>query len=842
MPKITQDNIQSINNSASLMHFLRERMDLPIPEKAALEQIALPLPLPFLGFKEFIAEQIIDCQDFKGLSQDILGERRPFLIRFRRKSNYPEILRDVAESLYQKATNPANLLFICAAENFQPFAFAYFNNSESGDWQAAVLTILAWTQNDTRIHTNSEHELPVSFFSDKSSAELDDFRDDATEVEKEDDFGDENVIPDEPEDNIEASPSEDQGRVSSEIIVKRTSSDGLLAKLQNTGAPLSRYGNIYSGILTGYNDAFVIDEFKRQQLIGENSASSELIKSILIRGQKWKAGSAYLIWIPSSKNKHWPWSEARNETEAKWIFEEVYPAISKHLKRYENNLKSRNHQGQFYWEFTASNLYFMPKQSKIIYQRRTSSMQAAYDTSEALPLFEGRFIPTKDLSLLAILNSTLFNWYVQTYKVFELNNRPSDFKNAFMKNVPIAERTEAQKVEISQLVQQILAAPDSLAVPDFEKKIDALVYELYGLTDAEIGLITEHEQLPLKPQDRTTSLVTPTNAQQATPARSQTQTKVDRLLAVLENTEPQLAVSPLNLTEDDKPANQSITPISSDALLAKLQNTGVPLEQHWNIYTGITPGRVKAFVIDKSKGLQMISGDARNSELIKPLARVPKASRWKPEPAHLIWISSSQYKWWPWSDMENESEAERIFEDTYPLISQHLINYRDILKNHTSKHKGKFYWELALREPRRKNYPAFYQPKIIYPIHSNSMRAFYDSSESFILGSSYCIPTDDLSLLAILNSTLFDWYAQTKCKAPGTGNSLILTMGNMESAPIAPRTAEQKAELSQLVQQILDTPNSPAVPALEEEINMLVYDLYELNASEIALIEEESNQ
>ena len=172
MSKIAQDDIRDINNSISLMHFLEEKLSLPIPGEATLEQLALPLPLPFLGLNDESTEQIIDCQDFRGLSQEVLGERRPFLIRFRRESLYPEILREVAESLHQKSTNPADLFFICANERFQPFAFAYFNNSTTADWRTAVLNILAWTQGNTHIHTSYEHRLSGNFFPDKSSVEL----------------------------------------------------------------------------------------------------------------------------------------------------------------------------------------------------------------------------------------------------------------------------------------------------------------------------------------------------------------------------------------------------------------------------------------------------------------------------------------------------------------------------------------------------------------------------------------------------------------------------------------------------------------------------------------------
>ena len=64
----------------------------------------------------------------------------------------------------------------------------------------------------------------------------------------------------------------------------------------------------------------------------------------------------------------------------------------------------------------------------------------------------------------------------------------------------------------------------------------------------------------------------------------------------------------------------------------------------------------------------------------------------------------------------------------------------------------------------------------------------------------------------------------------------------MKDAPIAPRTEEQKAVLSDLVQQILNDPDSPEVPDIEREIDQLVYELYDLTPAEIALIEEETNE
>lgn len=753
MSRIKRDDIQRIGDAETLLHFLDEKLNLPISEGVTLEQIALPLPLPFLGLDAFIIQQIIDCQDFSGLPKEDLGDRRPFLIRFRREHDYSRILRAVARGLHQKNTNPSDLLFICANEEFQPFAFAYFNDSTSTDWDNALLTVLVWTQDNTLIHTGATHELPAGFFPSKPI-----------------------VRP-----------------------VPSVSPEALLAKLKNTGVPLSRYGNIYSGILTGHNDAFVIDEPKRQQLITNDVSSRELIEPLLLPDQKWKAKLMYLICIPSSRDKLWPWSEAKNEVEAKRIFRESYSAISAHLDRYEDKLRARSHQGKFYWEFTPSNLYSISKRSKIFYPSTGTSLRATYDTLGVFPLFPGRFILTDDLSLLAILNSALLNWYVQIYRTSGLISR-SGFKNTFMGNVPIAGRTEEQKENLSQLVQQILTAPDSLSVPDFERKIDELVYQLYGLTDAEIAFINEHRQSS-------------------------------------QNTEPQQTISTSNPIPDRKTTDRSVVPVSPQTLLTKLKNIGTPLGQHYKINTGITPGRVEAFVIDEAERRRMISVDSRNSELIVPLARVSKANKWKSELTYLIWISSSHYKRWPWSDTENKFEAERIFQNTYPVVSQHLISYKNLLKDRADRHQGKFYWELSMREPKHKNYSVFYQPKIIYPIHSTVMEASYDSSGSIILGSLYSIPTDDLSLIAILNSTLFGWYAQFECRGLHGRNSLQFTQRNMVNVPIVPRTADQKVKLSDLVQQVLDNLPSRGTRDLVQRIDQMVYKLYELTDAEIALIE-----
>ena len=61
----------------------------------------------------------------------------------------------------------------------------------------------------------------------------------------------------------------------------------------------------------------------------------------------------------------------------------------------------------------------------------------------------------------------------------------------YMEKIPIADRSATQKAALSSLVKQILADPESDKVRDIEREIDALMYQLYGLTDAEIELIKQ---------------------------------------------------------------------------------------------------------------------------------------------------------------------------------------------------------------------------------------------------------------------------------------------------------------------------------------------------------------
>ena len=243
----------------------------------------------------------------------------------------------------------------------------------------------------------------------------------------------------------------------------------LLERLENIGTPLGEYvDGFYRGVVTGCNDAFIISESIRQQLIAEDARSDELIKPLL-RGRhlrKWKAKAGdYLIFT------------------RRGIDIEHYPAIKRYLNQYRLDLEPKKSRGQkrgrkignYKWYEIQDNTAYYTKfeKSKIIYRRIAKSLDASYDTTGTFGLDTTFFIPANDLPLLAILNSQLFDWYAR-HKVLPLNDPWAggglQFFAQYMEKVPIADMTSEQKMALSRLVKQILADSQSDDVREIERE------------------------------------------------------------------------------------------------------------------------------------------------------------------------------------------------------------------------------------------------------------------------------------------------------------------------------------------------------------------------------------
>jgi type I restriction-modification system DNA methylase subunit len=268
----------------------------------------------------------------------------------------------------------------------------------------------------------------------------------------------------------------------------------VMEKLRKAGTPLGEYvqKKFYYGIKTGLNEAFVIDETTRKQLIAEDPKSAELIKPWL-RGRdirKWKTEWAglYIIAIASSGNKEWPWSKEKTETTARPLFEQAYPAIHGHLSQHEDKLRIRDDQGKFWWELRACAYWEEFERPKVSWSHFATIPEFVYDEKGFLSNDKSYIMPTDDLSVLGILNSKTTNFFLGQLSP-PVRGGFMELRKIYLEQLPIPTATDTQKAPINKIVQNILANPDSPAVPQLEAEINRLVYELYGLTEEEIALV-----------------------------------------------------------------------------------------------------------------------------------------------------------------------------------------------------------------------------------------------------------------------------------------------------------------------------------------------------------------
>ncbi|MDM8173661.1 hypothetical protein QT327_04675 [Olivibacter sp. 47] len=119
------------------------------------------------------------------------------------------------------------------------------------------------------------------------------------------------------------------------------------AKIEAVGTPLRDWNiNIYRGILTGYNEAFIIDKNKRDELIEEDPKSAEIIRPLLrgrdIKRYSYEFADLYLLFIPWHFPLHKDPSITGASQQAEEAFENQYPAVYRHLLKFKSELSNRN--------------------------------------------------------------------------------------------------------------------------------------------------------------------------------------------------------------------------------------------------------------------------------------------------------------------------------------------------------------------------------------------------------------------------------------------------------------------------------------------------------------------
>lgn len=284
----------------------------------------------------------------------------------------------------------------------------------------------------------------------------------------------------------------------------------LLDKLRQLGVPLNEYvnGKIYRGILTGLNEAFVIDAQTRDKLIAEDAKSEELIKPFLL-GRDVKRYQPlikehYLIFIP----KGWTNLNLKTSKNAWAWLTHHYPSIAAHFKPYSEKAQKRYDKGEYWWELRACDYYKEFEKPKIIIPAIVQKASYTFDELSFYSNDKTSIIATDDLYLLGLLNSQVLDFVLHSMASTKQGGY-FEYKPMYVQQLPIRKidfnnPTEyASHDKIVQLVEQMLTLNKQLAkasVPQTKtvlkrqieatnRQIDELVYQLYGLTGEEIDIV-----------------------------------------------------------------------------------------------------------------------------------------------------------------------------------------------------------------------------------------------------------------------------------------------------------------------------------------------------------------
>ena len=288
------------------------------------------------------------------------------------------------------------------------------------------------------------------------------------------------------------------------VIIKKLSKDAWIIssdlemkikeKIERIGTPLKDWDiKINYGIKTGYNEAFIIDGKKKDELIAEDPKSAEIIRPILrgrdIKRYSYEFADLYLIaTFPSLK-----------------IDIEKYPAVKKHLlsfgmerleqtgKEYKKNgktIKARKKTTNKWFETQDSISYWEDfyKQkiawNRIASEKLFSLVVEGFVIQDSMHFFTGNHLKF----LCAILNSKLFCWLMYLIVGDAAGGNAGNSDN--VRNLPVPKLTPKAQQPFIDLVDKIIEKKAKGEPSDAEERqVDSLVYDLYSLSAQEVAEI-----------------------------------------------------------------------------------------------------------------------------------------------------------------------------------------------------------------------------------------------------------------------------------------------------------------------------------------------------------------
>ena len=248
-------------------------------------------------------------------------------------------------------------------------------------------------------------------------------------------------------------------------------------KIEAVGKPLKDWDiQINYGIKTGCNEAFIIDEAKRAEILSncqsddERERTEAIIRPILrgrdIRRYGYDWAGLYIVYIPWHFPLHLDPTITGASEKAEEAFKTSYPSVYNHLEGYKDILKKRNQAEtgiRYEWyalQRWGANYWEEFEKPKIIYPNMTKYMPFFYDelgmyTNQKCFILTGQHLHY----LIAFLNSSIFKiCYRESFP--ELQGGTRELSKIFFENILIPVLPEVQMHDFETLVDDLIQGKD----------------------------------------------------------------------------------------------------------------------------------------------------------------------------------------------------------------------------------------------------------------------------------------------------------------------------------------------------------------------------------------------
>jgi adenine-specific DNA-methyltransferase len=183
----------------------------------------------------------------------------------------------------------------------------------------------------------------------------------------------------------------------------------------------------------------------------------------------------------------------------------------------------------------------------------------------------------------------------------------------------------------------------------------------------------------------------------------------------------------------------------------------------------------------------------------------------------------------------DNSEAFLYANSKFGNIIKHLCMFKDKAISRTDK--GDFWWELRACD----YYNYFDKDKIVWPLTADKWGFALDTEKHYLTSGGFMLVSTEMPLhyiLGILNSNLMK-FLFTQIGVMTAGGAYTLKKATIDEFPLKITSLESQQPIITIVDQILtlkkENPKADT-SELENEIDKLVYQLYELTPDEIEVV------